>query len=76
MLLSFQTVFNLVNAVVLCAILESISGMEPSLDTTEHRYLKIVTVSSVCPFTLISLLMLLVLIVINMVFSVLTSVVL
>ena len=35
MLLSFQTGFNLVNAVVVCAILESISGFEPSSDTTE-----------------------------------------
>ena len=30
MLLSFQTGFNLVNAAVVCAILESISGFEPS----------------------------------------------
>ena len=29
-LLSFQTGFNLVNAAVACAILESISGLEPS----------------------------------------------
>ena len=29
-LLSFQSVFNLVNAAVVCAILESISGLEPS----------------------------------------------
>ena len=29
-LLSFQTAFNLVNAAVVCAILESISGLEPS----------------------------------------------
>ena len=29
-LLSFQTDFNLVNAAVVCAILESISGLEPS----------------------------------------------
>ena len=29
-LLSFQTGFNLVNAAVVCAILESISGLEPS----------------------------------------------
>ena len=28
-LLSFQTGFNLVNAAVVCAILESISGLEP-----------------------------------------------
>ena len=29
-LLSFQTGFNLVNAAVVCAILESVSGFEPS----------------------------------------------
>ena len=29
-LLSFQTGFNFVSAVVVCAILESISGLEPS----------------------------------------------
>ena len=44
MLLSFQTGFNLVNASVVCALLESISGLELSLDTTEPRYLKLVTV--------------------------------
>ena len=31
MLLSFQNGFNLVNAVVICAILDSISGLEPSV---------------------------------------------
>ena len=29
MLLSFQTGFNLVNAVIVCATLENISGLEP-----------------------------------------------
>ena len=52
---SFQTGFNLVNAAVVCAILESISGLEPSSVITESRYLKLVTVSSFCPFTLISI---------------------
>ena len=42
--LSFQTGFNLVKAAVVCAILKSISGW----------YSKLVTVSSFCPFTLIS----------------------
>ena len=56
-LLSFQTSFNLVNAAVVCAILESIPGLEPSSVKTEPRYLKLVTVSSFCPFTLISVLM-------------------
>ena len=59
-LLSIQTgfkFFNLVNVAVVCAILESISGLEPSSVITEPRYLKLVTVSSFCPFTLISVLM-------------------
>ena len=56
MLLSFQIGFSLVNAAVACAILESISGLEPSAAITEPRYLKLVTVSSFCPFTLISVL--------------------
>ena len=42
MLLSFQTGFNLVNAAVACAVLESISGLEPSPVITEPRYLKLV----------------------------------
>ena len=56
-LMSFQTGFNLVNAAVVCAILESISGVEPLLVITEPKYLKLVTVSGFCPFTLISVLM-------------------
>ena len=43
-LLSFRTGFNLVNDAVVCAILESISGLEPSTVITEPRYLKLVTV--------------------------------
>ena len=50
-LLSIQTGFSLVNAAVVCAILENISGMEPSSDTTEPMYLKLVTVSSFSLFT-------------------------
>ena len=50
-ILSFQTGFNLVNAAVVCAILERISGLEPSLVITEPRYLKLVTVSSFYPFS-------------------------
>ena len=42
MLLSFQTGFNLVSAAVICAILKSISGLEPLSDTTEPRCLKLV----------------------------------
>ena len=68
-LLSFQTGFSLVDAAVVCAILESISGLEPSSVITEPRYLKLVTVSGFCPFTLISVLMPLVLFVISLVFS-------
>ena len=37
-LLSFQIGFNLVNAAVVCAIVESISGLEPSSVITEPRY--------------------------------------
>ena len=72
-LLSFQTGFNLVNAAVVCAILESISGLELSSGITEARYLKLVTVSSFYPFILISVLMPLVLFVISLVFSALIS---
>ena len=57
-LLSIQTGFNLVNAAVVCAFPESISGLAPSSLITEPRYLKLklVTVSSFCPFILISVL--------------------
>ena len=67
-LLSFQTGFSVVNAAVVCAILESISGLEPSSVITKPGYLKLVTVSSFCPFTLITVLMPLVLFVISLVF--------
>ena len=60
-LLSIQTGFSLVNAAVVCAILESNSGLEPLSVITEPRYLKLVTVSRFSPFTLISVLMPLVL---------------
>ena len=72
-LLSFQTGFNLVNAAVVSAILESISGLEPSSVISEPRYLKLVTVSSLCPFTLISVLTPLVLFVVSLVFSAVSS---
>ena len=67
-LLSFQTGFNLFNAAIVCAILKNISGLEPSSVITEPRYLKLVTVSRFCPFTLISLLMPLMLFVTSLVF--------
>ena len=47
-LLSFKTGFNRVSVAVLCAMLESISGLEPTSIITESRYLKLVTVSSFC----------------------------
>ena len=37
-LLSFQTGFSLVSAAVVCAILESIFGLEPSSVIIESRY--------------------------------------
>ena len=54
---SFQTGFNPVNAAVVFVILVSISGLKLSPVITQPRYLKLVTVSSFCPFTLISVLM-------------------
>ena len=66
---SFQIDLNLLSAAVVCAILESISGLEPLSVTTEPRYLKLVTVSSFCPFTLISVLIPLVLLVIILIFA-------
>ena len=60
-LLSFQTGFSLVSTDVVCAVLENISGLEPSSVISEPRYFKLVTVSSFCPFALISVLMPLVL---------------
>ena len=72
-LLSIQIGFGLVNAAVACALLQSNSGLEPSSVITEPRYLKLVTVSSFCPFTLIYVLMPLVLFVISLVFSALIS---
>ena len=74
-LLSFRTGFNLVDAAVACAITKSsISGLEPSSVITKPRYLKLVTVSSFCPFTLISVLMPLALFVISLIFSTLISI--
>ena len=42
-LLSIQTGFSLVNAAVVSAIRESISGLEPSSVITEPKYFKLVT---------------------------------
>ena len=63
--LSFQNSFNLVTAAVVC--------LEPSSVITEPRYWKLVTVSSFCPFTSISVLMPLVMFVTSLVFSALIS---
>ena len=73
-LLSFQAGFNVVNAVVVCAILKSISRLEPSLVITEPMYLKLMTALSFCQFTLIFALMPLVLFVISLVFSAMIAV--
>ena len=73
LLLSIQIGFSLVNATVVCAVLESILGLEPSSVITEPRYLKLATVSSFYSFTLIFVLMPLVLFVISLVFSALIS---
>ena len=62
-LLSIQTGFTFVSAAVICAILESISGLEPPSLISEPR---LVTVSSFCPFTLISVLLPLVLFVFSL----------
>ena len=43
LLLSFQTGFILVNAAVVCAILESISGLEPSSGSVSYTHLTLPT---------------------------------
>ena len=72
-LLQIQTGFILVNASVVCAILESILGLKPSSVITDPSYFKLVTVSSLYPFTLIIVLLPLVLFVISLVVWALTS---
>ena len=37
MLLSFQMGFSFVRATVACAVLERVSGMEPTFELTAHR---------------------------------------
>ena len=56
-LLPFQTGFSLANATVVFDILENNSGFEPSSVINKIRYLKLATVTSFCPFILISVLM-------------------
>ena len=48
-------IFSLERAAVVWAILERISGFDPSLEMIAPRYLKFTTSSSICPFILISL---------------------
>ena len=76
MFLSFYKGFNLVIAAVVsvvCAILANISGLEPSSVIIDPKYLKLFTVSSLCPLNFISVLMPCVLFVISLVFSALIS---
>ena len=69
MFLSFQMTFSLVTAAVVWAILESNSGLDPSSDTIDPRYLKLRTVSSFLLSMVMSVLMPLVLFDISWVFS-------
>ena len=73
-MLSVQMGFSFVRVAVACAILERISDLEPSSETTAPRYLKLVTVPNFCHFTFISLWMPLALFVISVVFSALISI--
>ena len=55
MLLSLHMILSLERAAVVWAILERISGFDPSLEMNDPRYLKSATASSLGPFILISL---------------------
>ena len=55
MFLSLHMIFSLERAAVVWAILERISGFDPSLEIIAPRYLKFSTSSSLWPFILISL---------------------
>ena len=74
MLSSLQMGFSFVRAALACAILERTSGLEPSSETTAPRYLKLVTVPSVCSLTFIIFWIPFALFVINLVFSALISI--
>ena len=57
-LLSLQMDFSFVRAAVACAVLERISDLAPSSETTALRYsklIKLITVPTFSPFTLISI---------------------
>ena len=73
-MLSLQTDFSFVRAAVACAIIRRISGLEQSSETSAPNYLKLVTIHSFCPFTLIYPWMPLVLFVISSVYSALLSI--
>ena len=73
--LSLQISISFLRAAVACAILEKLSGLESSIETTAPRYLKCVTVPSIFPFTWISLYMRLALFIISLVLSALISIV-
>ena len=68
MLLSLHIGLRFVRAVVACAIRERTSGFEPSSETIATMYLKLVTVRSYSPLTVISLWMSLALLIISFVF--------
>ena len=55
MFLSLHMIFSLERAAIVWAILERISGFDPSLEMIAPRYLKFSTSSSLWPFILISL---------------------
>ena len=74
MLLSLQICLSFVRAAVALAILERTSGFELSSETTAPRYLKLVTIPSFCPLTLISLWMPSGVFAINLVFLALISI--
>ena len=63
--LLFQMTFSLVTVDVVWAILESTSGLDPSSDTKDTRYLKLLTVSSFLLSMVMSVLIPLVLFVFN-----------
>ena len=74
MLLSLHIGFSFVRAAVGCAILEKTVGFEPLSETIATSYLKLVTVRSFCPLTLISLWKPLAQFVISLVFLALISI--
>ena len=53
-LLSLRIGFGFIRAAVACAIIEKISGFEPSSETTVLGYLKLNTVANFLHYTLIS----------------------